>query len=61
MSDRVEWRVWSSGTETWEPIEPTGDEVKTFVYQHTKTVSGRHVAICKDETGRFVAGFHLTP
>jgi hypothetical protein len=61
VNDRVEWHVWSSGTETWERIEPSSDEVKTFVYLHSKTVNGRHVAICKDATSRFVAGFHPLP
>ena len=54
----VKWYVWSSGREVWQPIVPSSSEIGTFVFQHAKTVNGRHVAVCLDETGRFVGGFH---
>ena len=58
MNDRVEWHVWSSGREEWEPIEVTGEEIGTFVFLHAKTVNGKHVAVCLDKIGRYVGGFH---
>ncbi len=54
----VEWMVWSSGLERWEPIVPSPGEVATFVYQHSKTINGQHVAVCVDIIGRYVGGFH---
>ena len=58
VNDRVEWFVWSTGREKWERIEPTNEEIALFQYLHAKTVNGRHVAVCRDSTGRYVGGFH---
>lgn len=61
MRDRkyvVEWHVWSSGLERWDPINPTSQEIAEYAYQHSKLVNGIHVAICLDKTGRYVGGFH---
>ncbi len=58
MNYRVEWFVWSSGLEAWEPIEVKRAEIDTFVYLHSKRLAGRELAICRDTLGRFVAGLH---
>ncbi len=54
----VTWFVWSSGLEDWEPIHPTSDEIASFTYLHSKTKDSKHVAICLDLLGRYVAGLH---
>lgn len=61
MRDRkyvVEWYVWSSGLERWDPIKPTSKEIGEYVFQHSKRVDGMEVAVCVDKTGRYVGGFH---
>ncbi len=57
-NDRVRWFVWSTGLQEWEPIEVSFSEVASFKYQHSKTINGKHVAICVDCSGRYVGGFH---
>lgn len=63
MNDKIEWFVWSSGLEEWEPIE--GDEQDAFWARmrqgnpsiklvHAKRWKGRDFEIYVDATHRFL-------
>lgn len=51
---RVEWYVWSSGLEEWEPIEWDPDPEYSLLCSHTKTVGGLRLQVFIDPTGRYV-------
>ncbi len=55
---QVLWYVWSTGLQTWEPIDVSFKEIATFVYLYSKRWDGRELAICRDVHGRFVGGLH---